>query len=401
MLANLADLYRHLHAHPELGYAEHETASVAAERAAAVGCEVTQGLGRTGVVAMLRNGPGPTVLLRADMDALPLTEQTGLPYASVNKGVMHACGHDMHVTWLLGTLEALSRTSKEWSGTVMAVFQPAEEGGNGAQAMVDDGLFDRFGVPTVALGQHLTPLASGTTGFHAGPFMAATNAYHIKLFGRGGHGSVPEGTIDPVIMAASTVMRLQTIVSREIAATDPSVLTVGYLHAGTASNIIPAEAELRVTMRSYSEETRQKLVNGLHRIVFAEAAASGATRDPEITHVGGYPVLINDPAATSQTREAVRGVLGDDKVMEQRPIMGAEDFGTFGRAAGVPSVFWFTGATDPEHHAKAEAAGRLEQDVATNHSPLFAPVVEPTLKTGIKAMTSAARSWLGAGASGF
>ncbi len=391
----LADLYRHLHAHPELGYAEHETAATAAERARAAGCEVTTGIGGTGVVAMLRNGPGPTVLLRADMDALPLTERTDLPYASLSPGVMHACGHDMHVTWLLGTLEELSRTGAEWSGTVMAVFQPAEEGGNGAQAMVDDGLFDRFGTPNVALGQHLTPIASGTAGVRSGNFMAATDAYHIKLFGRGGHGSAPESTIDPVIMAASTVMRLQTIVSREIAAIDPAVFTVGYLHAGTASNIIAAEAELRVTMRSYTAETRDKLIAGMHRIVRAEAAASGATREPEIVHKGSYPVLFNDPKATEHTSAALRAALGDDAVHDHRPIMGAEDFGTFGRAAGVPSFFWFIGATDPQLYARAEAEGRLEADVANNHSPYFAPVLEPTLQTGITAMTAAARSWLG------
>jgi amidohydrolase len=396
----LADLYRHLHAHPELAYAEFETAATAAEHARKTGYEVTEGIGGTGVVAMLRNGPGPTVLLRADMDALPLTECTDLPYASVNPGVMHACGHDMHVTWLLGTMAELYQTQTQWSGSVMAVFQPAEEGGNGAQAMIRDGIFDRFGKPDVALGQHLTSLPSGSTGFGSGPFMAASDEFHIRLFGRGGHGSQPEATIDPVVMAAATVMRLQTLVSREISPSERAVLTVGAINAGTKSNIIAAEAELLITTRSFSEEVRRKLAGGLRRIVLAEAMASGVDKQPEIIHKAGYPVLVNDPDATSRTAGVLRDALGASRVREQKAVMGAEDFADFGRACGVPSVFWFTGGTDADHYARAEEAGRLEQDLIPNHSPFFAPVLEPTLRTGIDALTTAARAWLAPGPGG-
>jgi amidohydrolase len=390
----LADLYRHLHAHPETAFQEHETAALIAKRVRELGYDVTEGVGVTGVVALLRNGVGPTVLLRADMDALPMQEATGLPYASVKPGAMHACGHDMHVTWLIGALEKLWRTREEWSGTVMAVFQPAEENGGGAQVMVDDGLFDRFGAPDICLGQHVVPMAAGTVGTRPGPFMAASDALAVKLFGRGGHGSRPEATIDPVVMAAATVLRLQTIVSREVAPSETAVVTVGAIHAGTVTNIIPAEAELKLTVRSFSPAVRERVLAAIERIVRAEAIASGAMTLPQIERIGGYPVLVNDAQAVDRTMAAIRDEIGAENVVDQPLIMGSEDFGTFGRAAGVPSCFWFVGGGDPEKVAAAVAAGRVDEDLPSNHSPFFAPVIEPTLSTGIRAMVAAARIWL-------
>lgn len=395
MHGSLADLYRHLHAHPELAFAEKETAALIATRVKDLGDEVTEGVGVTGVVAMLRNGPGPTVLLRADMDALPLQERTGVSYASVNEGVMHACGHDMHVTWLIGALEILHRDRSDWSGTIMAVFQPAEEGGSGAKVMVEDGLFDRFGTPDVALGQHVAgPLAAGVIGYRPGPAMAASDAFKVRLFGRGGHGSRPEATVDPVVMAAATVMRLQTIVSREVSPIDTAVITVGAIHAGTTTNIIAPEAELLLTTRAFSSEVRDRMHDALRRIIRAEAEASGAPAEPEITITGSYPVLINDPAATERTIAAIGAELGADQFVEMPLVMGAEDFGTYGTMAGVPSCFWFVGGSDPERFAQAEAAGRIDEDIPSNHSPLFTPVIEPTLSAGVRAMVAAAREWL-------
>ncbi len=394
MSGALAELYRQLHTHPEVAFKEHRTAAIIAARVRDLGYDVTEGVGVTGVVAMLRNGPGPTVLLRADMDALPLQEHTGLPYASEVDGVMHACGHDMHVTWLIGALEVLQRDRAAWSGTVMAVFQPAEEGGGGAQVMVDDGLFTRFAVPDVALGQHVTPLSAGTIGYRPGTFMAASDALRVRLFGRGGHGSRPEATVDPIVMAASTVMRLQTIVSREVAPIDTAVVTVGSIHAGTTSNIIAAEAELQITVRTFSDTVRERVHEALGRIIRAEASASNAPAEPEIKILMSYPVLVNDPAATARTIKALGAEVGAEKLIEQPLIMGAEDFGTFGTVAGIPSVFWYVGGTDPEVYANAAQAGRLDQDIPSNHSPYFAPVLEPTLSTGIRTMVAAAREWL-------
>ncbi|HEU4421664.1 MAG TPA: amidohydrolase [Pilimelia sp.] len=400
---DLAGLYRDLHAHPELSFEEHRTAAVIADRVRALGYDVTEGVGRTGVVAVLRNGAGPTVLLRADMDALPVAEATGLPYASTRRvrdrdgtdvPVMHACGHDMHVAWLVGALDLLRRDRSGWAGTVLAVFQPAEEAGGGAQTMVDDGLFDRFGRPDVALGQHVSPLPAGLVGYRAGPAMASSDAVDVRLIGRGGHGSRPETTVDPVVMAAATVMRLQTVTAREIAGIDTAVVTVGAIHAGTKHNIIPAEAELRISVRAFEEPVRRRVLDAIARIVRAEAAASGAPVDPEIVVTDGYPVLVNDPDATGRAMAAIGTELGPDQVCEAPPVTGSEDFGVFGAAAGVPSCFWYVGGTDPQVYAAAAAAGREDEDVPSNHSPLFAPVIEPTLSSGVRALVAAALAWL-------
>ncbi|MQA95531.1 MAG: amidohydrolase [Streptosporangiales bacterium] len=402
---DLGGLYRDLHLHPELSFQEERTAGVIAGRLTALGIEATTGVGRTGVVGVLRNGTGPTVLLRADFDALPVREQTGLPYASTATGVdpegnevpvMHACGHDVHVTCLLGALTLLSRARETWSGTVLAVFQPAEEIGAGAQAMVDDGLFTRFPKPDVSLGQHVIPLPAGQVGIRGGTTMASADSLEVRMYGRGGHGSQPQNTVDPIVLAASTVLRLQTVVSREVDANDPAVLTVGSLHAGTKANIIPDEAVLRLNIRAFNERVRTQIREAVERIVRSEAAASGAPKDPRISVIDDFPVTVNTPEAADRTAGALRAALGEERVSELPPFAGSEDFGIFGTAAGVPSVFWFFGGVDPDMHAKAKEAGRLNQEVPSNHSPFFAPVPDPTIDTGVKAMVAGALEWLDA-----
>ncbi|WP_406508947.1 amidohydrolase [Streptomyces sp. NBC_00212] len=395
--ADLAALYRDLHAHPELSFAEHRTAAEVADRAREFGCEVTTGVGRTGVVAVLKNGPGPTVLLRADFDALPVRERTGLDYASTVDGVMHACGHDMHVTCLLGALKLLADSRSLWSGTVLGVFQPAEEIAQGARAMLDDGLYERFGTPDVVLGQHVGPFPAGLVGAHAGPAFAATDGLKVVMYGKGAHGSRPETSVDPVVMAASTVLRLQTIVSREIPGGETAVVTVGALNAGTKDNIIPDEAELKINIRTYKEDVRARVLAAVERIVRGEAAVAGAEREPDITGIDSFPVVVNDADAVARTMAAVGAVIGEDKVLDPGPVTGSEDVGLFGTEAGVPVCYWLFGGADAEAFGAAFAAGTLDQDIPSNHSPFFAPLVEPTLTTGVTALTTAALAWLGEG----
>src|SRR5690242_11017569 len=315
LLPNLEAFYTDVHSHPELSMQETRTAGLAADQLRASGYEVTAGVGKTGVVGLLRNGPGPTVMLRADMDALPVEEMTGLPYASKIKAtdregrtvpVMHACGHDMHVTWLVGATRLLAQARQTWSGTLMAVFQPAEETAEGAQAMIDDGLFKRFPKPDVILGQHVMVGSAGDVAGRTGTVTSAADSLQIRLFGRGAHGSMPQASIDPVVMAAATVMRLQTVVSREVAAAEAAVVTVGALQAGTKENVIPDEAIIKLNVRTYDEGVRQRVLAAIGRIVNAEAAASGAPRPPEITPLDRYPLVVNDPAASKRVADAFR-----------------------------------------------------------------------------------------------
>jgi amidohydrolase len=405
-LADLAGIYRDLHAHPELSFAEHRTAGIVAARLRDLGYQTTAGVGRTGVVGVLANGDGPTVLLRADMDALPVLERTGLDYASTDHGtgadgedvpVMHACGHDAHVTCLLGAAAALAADTGSWSGRLMLVFQPAEEVGEGARAMIDDGLFDRFGVPDVVLGQHVAPMPAGLLGLRSGPAFAAADSLRVLLHGQGGHGSRPETTVDPVLMAAATVQRLNGIVSREVAAADAAVVTVGALRAGTVSNVIPDEAELLVSVRSFDPAVRARLLKAIDRIVMAEAAASGAPTAPEITSLGAFPVVMNDAAACAKVSEAFAAGIGPGLVLDPGPVTGSEDVGLFATASGAPGAYWLLGSADPAHFATMTSIDDAKAIIATlpsNHSPLFAPVIEPTLRTGVAALTSAARAWL-------
>jgi amidohydrolase len=408
VLSNLEDLvpdlqsvYKDIHSHPELSMLENRTAGIAADRLRSAGYEVTTGVGKTGVVGVLRNGDGPVIMLRADMDALPLREATGLPYASnitVDEGgksvpVMHACGHDMHVAWLIGAATLMAKSRNAWRGTLMPVFQPAEETGTGAQAMIDDGLFKRFPKPGAILGQHVMVGSSGVIGTRSGVITSAGDSLQIRMFGRGAHGSMPQSSIDPVIMAAATVLRLQTIVSRELAPTDAAVVTVGSLQAGTKENVIPDEAIIKLNVRTFDEDVRKRVLAAIERIVNAEAEASRAPRKPDITPLDRYAFVKNDPEATMRIVNAFRSYFPADRVKDTQPTTASEDFGSFGIEWQVPSVFWFVGGTDPDTYAKAKKSGTIA-DLPTNHNPRFAPVIHPTLETGVEAMVVASQAWL-------
>lgn len=402
MLPDLEALYKDVHSHPELSMQETRTAGLAADHLRAAGFEVTTGIGKTGVVGLLRNGDGPTVMLRADMDALPVEEATGLPYASKTTvtdregktvPVSHMCGHDMHVTWLVGATKLLAEARTTWGGTLLAVFQPGEETAEGAQAMIDDGLFKHFPKPDVVLGQHVMVGPSGTVAGRAGAITSAADSLQIRLFGRGAHGSMPQASIDPVIMAAATVMRLQTIVSREVAAAEAAVVTVGALQAGTKENVIPDEAIIKLNVRTFDAGVRTRVLAAIERIVNAEAEASGATRKPEITTLDHYPLNVNDRDASKRVVDAFRAHFGAAQVRETGPAPASEDFGSFGTEWHSPSVFWFVGGTDPDIYAKAKASNRLNE-LPVNHSPKFAPVIHPTLRTGVETLIVATRAWL-------
>ncbi|HEX5412565.1 MAG TPA: M20 family metallopeptidase [Terriglobia bacterium] len=404
LLPDLESVYKDIHAHPELSMQETRTAGIAADRLRAAGYEVATGVGRTGVVGLLRTGEGPTVMLRADMDALPVQEATGLPYASKvtateSSGkivpVMHACGHDMHVAWLIGAATLLAKSRSAWRGMLMPVFQPAEETAAGAQAMIDDGLFKRFPKPDVVLGQHVMSLPAGVVAGRGGVITSAADSLQIRLFGRGAHGSMPEASIDPVVMAAATVLRLQTVVSREVAANQAAVVTIGVLQAGTKENVIPDEAIIKLNVRTYDESVRKRVLAAIERIVNAEAAASGAPRKPEITTLDRYSLVQNDPEATERVSDAFRLHFPAGRVQETHPTTASEDFGSFGSQWGVPSVFWFVGGIDPDLYAKAKQYDRIG-DIPTNHNPRFAPVIHPTLESGVEALVVAAQAWLSA-----
>lgn len=341
-------------------------------------------------------------MLRADMDALPVQETTGLPYASKATAtdrdgktvpVMHACGHDMHVSWLIGAGAILAQLRDSWRGTLLVVFQPAEETGEGAQAMIDDGLFKLFPKPDVVLAQHVMVGEAGVLSSRAGVVTSAGDSLQIRMFGRGAHGSMPQASIDPVVMAAATVLRLQTIVSREIGATDSAVLTVGSLQAGTKENVIPDEALIKLNVRTFDEKVREHVLSAIERIVNAEAQASGAPRTPEITSLDHYALVRNDPDAAKRVATAFQTYFGADRVQQTEPTTASEDFGSFGAQWNAPSVFWFVGGTDPEEYAKAKQSGTL-REIPTNHNPKFAPVLHPTLKAGVEALVIASLAWL-------
>jgi len=402
LLAELETVYRDLHANPELSMQEQRTSGIAAAWLRKYGYDVHEGIGVTGVVGVLRNGDGPAVLLRADMDGLPIKESTGLPYASDRTGtdrfgqttyIAHACGHDMHVVWLMGATRILAENPGAWRGTIMAVFQPGEETGQGAKAMIEDGMVKRFPKPDVCLAQHVMPYSAGQVGWHIGTMLSAGDSWEVTLFGRGAHGSMPQKSVDPVVMAASAVMRLQTVVSREVAMTDSAVVTVGTMQAGTNENIIPDHALLRLNVRTFKDEVRTRVLGAIKRILEAEARASGAPKPPEFSVLSEYPLTRNDEVATQRVVKALEQRLGSARVNEVGPATASEDFGLFGTAWNVPSVFWVIGGIDPDIYRQAEAAGKVDE-LPANHAPNFAPVIDPTLCTGIEAMLVAACAWL-------
>jgi amidohydrolase len=397
------EVYRSLHRHPELSHQEHRTAAVVAERLQQDGFRVHTGVGGTGVVGVLSNGGGPTVLLRADMDALPVRERTGLPYASTATGtdddgnevpVMHACGHDVHVACLLGAARLLAGCPDAWAGTIVVLFQPAEEAGDGARGMVDDDLAGIIPGADVALAQHVMPFPAGRVGTHAGPTLSAADSMRVTVHGRGAHGSMPQAAVDPVVLAAMIVVRLQTVVAREVAATETAVLTVGSIQAGTKSNVIPDSAQLLLNLRTYSDTTRSTMLGAIRRIVTAECHASGSPREPEFELFDRFPLTDNDTATTERVATAFADFFGDRAtVIPQQSA--SEDFSDIPNGLGVPYTYWCIGGIDGESYHRAERAGRVSQDIPVNHSATFAPVLQPTLDTGTQALVVAALAWVG------
>jgi hippurate hydrolase len=395
------DFYRDLHANPELSHQEHRTAARVAERLRAAGCEVHQGIGGTGVVGVLRNGDGPRILLRADMDALPVREASGLPYASTATAtlngtetpVMHACGHDVHVACLAGAVDLLAGACTDWSGTVVALFQPAEEDATGARDMVEDGLATIVGRVDAALAQHVLPFAAGQVGTRPGPTLSAADSMRITVHGRGAHGSMPQASVDPVVLAAMIVVRLQAVVAREVRPGDPAVLTIGSIQAGSKSNVIPDTATILLNIRTYSEDTRAAILGAIERIVTAECTASRSPRSPEFELFDRYPVTTNDPAVTARVAAAFADHFGERS--GELPVQTAsEDFSDVPTALGAPYTYWGIGGIDPDLYRRAVSAGRVADDIPVNHSAAFAPVLQPTLDTGTTAMVLAALAWL-------
>lgn len=403
---SLEALYFDLHRNPEISLQEEKTAAKMASRLRELGYEVSEGVGGHGVVGVLRNGDGPTVLLRTDMDALPMKEQTGLPYASVvttttpageTAPVMHACGHDAHMTAWIGAAAALAAARDEWRGTVVFVGQPAEEIVRGARAMVADGLFERFPTPDFVVGLHVTNLLpAGQVGVISGPASAASNSVNITFFGKGGHGAAPHRAIDPLLIAARAVVTLQTIVSREVDPLDPAVVTVGTFHAGTKRNIIPDDARIELTVRSYKPEVQRRLLEAIERIAKAEAAAGRAPREPlvVVNEDEASEVVVNDPTLAARLAGALAQGLGESNVVPMDPSTTSEDFGVFGRVAGAPGVQLRIGAVNPEVFERARVAGAVN-DLPGPHNSLFAPDPEPTIRTAVAAFTLSALELLG------
>lgn len=392
-LESLRRLYTDLHRRPELSLAENATATIVEEHLVSFGFEVIR-VGGTGVVGVLANGDGPVVLARADMDALPVSEATGLPYSSQVDGVMHACGHDLHVTALLGAAKLLADARGAWAGTYIALFQPGEEVGAGAKAMVDDGLVAKLPRPDVALAQHVMPLPAGMLATTSGPVLSAGDSIRITVHGSGAHGSMPHLSVDPVVLAASIVLRLQTIVSRETRPGEFAVVTVGALNAGTKSNIIADRATLLLNVRTYDNQVRERVLASIQRIVTGECAAAGSPRPPEFDPYDQFPLTSNDAVVTDQVTAAFVSHFGADRVSRADPQTASEDFSRIPDAFGVPYTFWFLGGVDAELYRAAAEKGTIAQDIPANHSPRFAPVIDPTLAIGVQAQVIAALSYL-------
>ena len=412
-LSGLVSTYQELHAHPELSRHEDATSARLAEELRRAGFSVTEHVGRyadgaaaDGVVAIMDNGPGPRLLIRTDLDALPVIEETGLSYASHVKstnaagqeiGVMHACGHDVHVTTMIGTARALAATRAKWHGVVMLIGQPAEETVEGAKAMLADGLYERFGTPTFAIALHDTNThPAGTVGIVSGPVLAGVTSIDVTLRGQGGHGAAPQLAKDPIVMAGEFIVQLQTVVSREEDPRNPSVVTVGYIHGGTKRNIIPNEVTMGLTARTFSDEAMKIIIEGVRRTARGVALSAGvpSDRQPIVTVLEGESVAAtyNDPAVATRVKAALVRALGAKAVVDDEPIMASEDFGLFGlEGRKIPTVMFWLGAMDPERFAAARAAGTFPPGP---HNSKFEPLPAPTLRTGVIAMTSVATALL-------
>jgi amidohydrolase len=392
--------YLDLHEHPELSGHETQTASKLASKLKNAGYDVSERVGNTGIVAVLKNGAGPTIMLRTELDALPVEENTGLPYASKvhakddagrDVSVMHACGHDVHMASLLGTAEIMVRTRNAWHGTLILIGQPAEETISGAEGMLRDGLFTRFPKPDAIIALHVgNELPAGTVSITPGIYNTNSDSVRITVYGKGGHGAAPHTTIDPIVIAARTILSLQTISSREVKPGELAIVTVGYIRAGTKNNIIPDHAEMGLTVRTYKDEIRKQVLAAISRIAKAEAEAAGAPREPSVERYEGTDAVYNDPALAEHLRAPLEGALGKEHVITTGPITPSEDFSYFVEQ-GVPGFYFSLGGADPEKFAEAKANGT---HLPSNHSPLFAPDVDPALHTGILAEVAVLRDLL-------
>jgi hippurate hydrolase len=394
------EFYLDVHEHPELSGHEAQTAAKLASKLRNVGYEVTEPVGGTGIVALLKNGSGPTIMLRTELDALPVEEKTGLPYASMVRAkddeghevpVMHACGHDLHMASLLGTAEIMAQSKDSWHGTLMLIGQPAEETIHGAEAMVRDGLFTRFPKPDAAVALHVSnTYPAGVVAITPGIYNTNADSLRITIYGKGGHGAMPNTAIDPIVIAARTILALQTIPSREVKPGEMVVVTVGYIRAGTKNNIIPDQAELGLTVRTYKQDVRKQVLAGIARIAKGEAAAAGAPREPLIEHLEGADLVYNNPALAEKLRVPLEQALGKENVVTGEPIAPSEDFSVYVEQ-GVPGFYFSLGGADPQRFAQAKAQ---RTPLPSNHSPLFAPDADLALHTGIVAEVAVLRSLL-------
>ena len=414
-LSSYESLYKNLHAHPGLSLQEHLAAETAIKHLQALhGFDVRTNIGGTGLIGILKNGEGKTILLRADTDALPVHELTGLDYASkvrevdvedgIEKPVMHACGHDMHVACMLAAATTIHAAKEHWKGTLIVLFQPNEERAGGAKAMIKDGLYDpekhACPIPDVVLGQHVMPFPTGTVGTKVGSFASAADSFRVTVYGRGGHASQPHMTVDPVVMAAHIIVRLQTVVSREVDPRDAAVVTVGSVQAGMTENIIASEATIKINVRTVLPATRDKVLAAIKRIVKAECEASGATKEPFWEGTSSFPFTVNDKEVTDHLAQAFTKQFGDLHNPDSPPLGGSEDFSILATEApnksggkGVPYSYWSFGGTDRKLLKEAMEAGKLG-DIPINHSAYFAPAIQPTMSTGIDALVVAALSFL-------
>jgi len=399
---DVRSFYVDLHEHPELSGHEVHTASALAARLRAAGYDVTEHVGNTGVVAILKNGAGPTIMLRTELDALPVEEKTGLSYASKvhaldDSGrevpVMHACGHDLHMAAIVGTAEVMARTRDSWHGTLMLIGQPAEETIGGAEGMIHAGLFTRFPKPDVAVALHVSnELPAGMVSITPGIYNTNSDSIRITIYGKGGHGAMPQTAIDPIVIAARTILALQTIVSREVRPGEMAVVTVGYIRAGTKNNIIPDQAEMGITVRTFKQDVRRQILASITRITKAEAAAAGAPREPWIERYEGTDLVYNSPELAERLRAPLEAALGKNNVVTAEPIAPSEDFSYFVEQ-GVPGFYFSLGGADPEKFAQAKASGT---QLPSNHSPFFAPDLDPALRTAIVAEIAVLRNLLNA-----